>query len=67
VRSAITVQGEWLLVEVYVENGRTHRSLVEGGLTEEEAKATAAEFNQNLRLFGITGHRCEALRAGSAS
>jgi hypothetical protein len=65
VRSAITAPDEWLLVEVYRENGQTHRSLVEGGLTEEEAKATAAEFNQNLRVFGIFGHWCEAIRAGS--
>jgi hypothetical protein len=59
------VRADWLLVELYRENGRTHRSLVEGGLTEEEAKAVACEFNENLRLFGITGHWCEAIRAGS--
>jgi hypothetical protein len=56
---------EWVLTELYRENGETHRALVEAGLTEEEAKETAAEFNQNLRVFGITGHWCEAIRAGS--
>lgn len=64
-RSAIPAQDEWLLVEAYRENGQTHRSLVEGGLTEDEAKSTACEFNENLSLFGITGHWCEAIRAGS--
>jgi len=59
------VRQDWLLVEAYRENGQTHRSLIEGGLTEDEAKATASEFNQNLSLFGITGHWCEAIRAGS--
>jgi hypothetical protein len=53
--------GEWLLVEVYFENGGEHRFVVEGSLTEEEAKATACEFNENLRLFGISGHHCEAV------
>jgi hypothetical protein len=65
VRSAIPAQDEWLLVELCRENGQTRRSLVEGGLTEDEAKSTACEFNQNLSLFGITGHWCEAIRAGS--
>ena len=59
------IPDDWHLVEAYRENGRTHRALIEGGLSEEEAKATACEFNENLRLFGITGHWCEAIRAGS--
>jgi hypothetical protein len=56
---------QWVLVEVYRENEQTHRSLIEGGLTEDEAKSTACEFNENLAVFGITGHWCEAIRAGS--
>jgi hypothetical protein len=51
----------WLLVEVYAENGANHSFVIEGGLTEEEAKSTAAEFRENMRLFGITGHTCEAV------
>jgi hypothetical protein len=56
---------DWLLVELYRENGQTHRSLVEAGLTEEEAKSVASEFNENLAVMGVTGHWCEAIRAGS--
>lgn len=60
-------QDDWLLVEVRRETGRTHRSLIEGGLTEEEAKATASEFNENLAVMGVTSHWCEAVpdRSGS--
>ncbi len=64
-RSAITAQDEWHLVEAYRENGQTHRGGIVSGLTEEEAKAKADEFNETLRLFGVTGHWCEAIRAGS--
>lgn len=51
----------WCLVEVYFENGANHRFVIESGLTEDEAKETAAEFRENMRLFGISGHHCEAV------
>jgi hypothetical protein len=59
------IPDDWHLVEVYFENGQTHRSLVEGGLSEEEAKETACDFNENLAVMGVTGHWCEAIRAVS--
>lgn len=51
----------WSVVEVYRENGRTTRFVVEGGLSEQEAREMASEFNENLRLLGITGHWAEAV------
>ncbi len=53
--------GEWLLVEVYRENGGEHRFVVEAGLSEEEARAIAAESREDLGFMGITGHWVEAV------
>ncbi len=51
----------WMLVEVYRENGQTHRELVEGGLEADEAREMAAGFNQNMVVIGITKHWVEAV------
>jgi hypothetical protein len=51
----------WMLVEVYAENGANHSFVIEGGLTEAEAKTTACEFRENMWLFGISGHWVEAV------
>ncbi len=59
----------WMLLEVYRENGGTWRTLIESGLAEDEAKETAREFNENMRVFGVSGHWVEAVPdpAGSAA
>jgi hypothetical protein len=51
----------WSVLEAYRENGRTHRELVEYGLTEAEAREMASEHNQMLRWVGVVEHWVEAV------